>query len=354
MVVLCQKWADAFMKANPGVQVQVTGGGSGTGIAALLNGTTDLAAASRQIKPKEVATAVLSHGSKPQETATALDGIGVYVNETNPIEALTMDQLHDIFTGKITNWNKVGGPDLEITVYSRENNSGTYAFFKETVLEDKDYTQRAQTMAGTAALISAVAEDKRGIGYGGVGYAKGVRIVPLKRTDDGEPAEPTEAKVASGDYPISRALYLYANPKSLTPEANAFLAFTTSPDGQRIVKEVGYYPLNAAAVAEAAPDSKPAASATNPQPAAAAPVAMPEGASNILSVHLDLVKREKALIEREIAIARRESEVAMREMRAAEREAAAAKREESVAAAEESLAKREAAVAAALGLTAQN
>lgn len=351
MVVLCQKWAEAFMKANPGVQVQVTGGGSGTGIAALLNGTTDLAAASRQIKPKEVATAVLSHGSKPQETATALDGIGVYVNESNPVEALTMAQLNDIFTGKITNWNKVGGPDLEITVYSRENNSGTYAFFKETVLDDKDYTSRAQTMAGTAALISAVAEDKRGIGYGGVGYAKGVRIVPLKKTEDAEPAEPTEAKVASGDYPISRALYLYANPKSLTPEANAFLAFVTSPAGQKIVKEVGYYPLDAEVVADAAPEASSAAAAsTGPQPA----VAMPEGSSNVLSVHLELVKREKALIDREIAIARRESEVAMREMRAAEREAAAAKREESVAEAEEGLAKREAAVAAALGLTAQN
>jgi len=290
---------------------------------------------------------------KPQETATALDGIGVYVNESNPIKALTMAQLNDIFTGKITNWKKVGGPDLEITVYSRENNSGTYAFFKETVLDDKDYTQRAQTMAGTAALISAVAEDKRGVGYGGVGYAKGVRIVPLKKTEDAEPAEPTEAKVASGDYPISRALYLYANPKSLTPEANAFLAFVTSPAGQKIVKEVGYYPLDTEVVADAAPEA-PSASSTGPQPAAAAPVVMPEGSSNVLSVHLELVKREKALIDREIAIARRESKVAMREMRAAEREAAAAKREESVAEAEEGLAKREAAVAAALGLTAKN
>lgn len=369
MVVLAQRWADAFMQANPGIQVQVTGGGSGTGIAALLNRTTDLAVSSRPIRAREVATAVLNSGQKPAETTTALDGIGIVVHKENPVEALSMEQLEAIFTGKITNWKEVGGPDLEMTVYSRENNSGTYAFFRDHVLNGQDFSQRAQTMVGTAALMSAVSQDPRGIGYGGIGYTGDIRVLPVIPVGAAKPVPPTEENVISRAYPISRELFIYVDPVALKPESNAFIAFVLGADGQRIVREVGFYPLSmpvAAGEQAVASVSAPnaggsrtgAVPAVAPAEAPAQVTAQPaigtEGMNGILAIHLHLVERERLLAEREVAIAKREVDAAMRDMRSAEREAAIARRESALAEASAELAKREGAVAAALGLAASN
>src|SRR5262249_51534881 len=143
----------------------------------------------------------------------ALDGLSVYVNSDNPISELSLDDLEQIFTGKVKNWKKFGGKDTPITVYSRENSSGTYEFFKEHVLKGRDFTSSAQTMPGTAALLQSVSRDPKGIGYGGAAYGQGARALKIKKTPDSEAIEPTEANVVSQKYPIWRYLYNYLNPE---------------------------------------------------------------------------------------------------------------------------------------------
>ena len=171
MVVLGQRWAEEYMKKNPATTIQVTGGGSGTGISALINGTTDVCEASRAMKDAEKKQLADKAGAPPVEITVAKDGLSVYVNDTNPLSELTMDQLKQIFTGKIDNWKGVGGPDAKIIPYSRENSSGTYVYFKDNVLGGADYMPGMQSMPGTAAVVNAVSKDKFGIGYGGAAYS---------------------------------------------------------------------------------------------------------------------------------------------------------------------------------------
>jgi phosphate transport system substrate-binding protein len=175
LVILAQKWAETYMGQKPGVKIQVTGGGTGTGFAALQNKTTDLCNASRKIKSAEIAKCIEAFGKRPTEYKVALDGLSIYVAAENAVKELTVEQLELIFTGKIKNWKEVGGNDAPITVYSRENSSGTYEFFKEHVLKGKDFAASAQTMPGTAAVLQAVAKDKNGIGYGGAAYGAGAK-----------------------------------------------------------------------------------------------------------------------------------------------------------------------------------
>ena len=160
MVVLGQRWAEEFMRKQPQTTIQVTGGGSGTGISALINGTTDVCEASRAMKDTEKKQLAEKAGAPPVEIPVAKDGLSVYVNESNPLTEMTMADLKAIFTGKITSWKELGGPDAKIIPYSRENSSGTYVFFKEHVLENADFTPRAQNMPGTAAVVNAVTKEK--------------------------------------------------------------------------------------------------------------------------------------------------------------------------------------------------
>ena len=243
LVILAQKWAENYMAKNPGTKIQVTGGGSGIGFAALQNKSTDLANASRKIKAKEIAECVKAFGRRPTEYKVALDGLSVYVAEGNAVKELTMAQLEDIFTGQIKNWKQLGGNDAPITVYSRENSSGTYEFFKETVLKGKDFVASAQTMPGTAAVLQAVAKDPNGIGYGGVAYGQGARSLSVKASDSSAAVEPTEENVLKGTYPIWRYLYVYVNPALDKGETEAYLTWIRSEDGQKVVKDVGYFPL---------------------------------------------------------------------------------------------------------------
>ena len=208
MVILAQHWAEAYAGANEGVLVEVNGGGSGTGFTALINGVTDIANASRPIKESEVRALTERRSVEPIETRVALDAIAIYVHEDNPVETLSLAQLARLYRGQVSNWSEVGGPDRPVTLYGRENSSGTYAYFKEHVLDERDFAVETQSLPGTAGVIQAVSVDPGGIGYGGIGYASGVRIVPL-RVEDGTAIEPTLDNARDGTYPLARFLFMY-------------------------------------------------------------------------------------------------------------------------------------------------
>ena len=213
LVILAQKWAEVYMGQHADVKIQVTGGGTGTGFAALQSKTTDLCDASRKAKPAEIAKCqVVFGGLRPTEYKVALDGLSVYVNPESQLKELTLDQVKDIFSGKVKNWKDVGGPDAPITVYSRENSSGTYEFFKEHVLKGGDFAASAQTMPGTAAIVQAVVKDKNGIGYGGAAYGGGSKLLAIKKDESSPAITPTEETVVNGTYPIWRHIYVYLNP----------------------------------------------------------------------------------------------------------------------------------------------
>ena len=243
MVILGQRWAEVYMKKNPGATIQVTGGGSGTGIAALINGTTSIAESSRPMKDKEKAEVRSKRGAEVLELPVAVDGLAVYVHESNPVSELSLQQLKAIYTGAVKNWKEVGGKDERIILYSRENNSGTYVYFKEHVLENADYFPTAQTLPGTAAVINAVAKDRRGIGYGGIAYGKGIKHLRVKADDKSPAVEPTMENVLAARYPISRFLYWYFA-GAPTGDVREFAEWVVSKDGQTVVENVGYYPLN--------------------------------------------------------------------------------------------------------------
>jgi phosphate transport system substrate-binding protein len=245
LVILAQKWAETYMGKNSGVKIQVTGGGTGTGFAALQNQTTDLCNASRKIKAKEIENCQKAFNKRPTEYKVAIDGLSVYVSADNAVKELTVEQLELIFTGKIKNWKNVGGADAPITVYSRENSSGTYEFFKEHVLKGKDFTSSAQTMPGTAAVLQAVAKDKNGIGYGGAAYGAGAKHLAIKADESSPALDPTEENVVGQKYPIWRHLYIYVNPALDKGEVGTYLKWIRSDAGQEVVKNVGYFPLPA-------------------------------------------------------------------------------------------------------------
>ncbi len=243
MVILGQRWAEVYMSKTPGISVQVTGGGSGTGIAALINGTTDIAESSRPMKDAEKADTKAKRGKEVLELPVAVDGLGVYVHEVNPVSELTLAQIKAIYTGAVKNWKEVGGRDEKIILYSRENNSGTYVYFKEHVLENADYYPTAQTLPGTAAVINAVSKDIRGIGYGGIAYGKGIKHLRVKKDANSPAVEPTIENVLAARYPISRYLYWYLAGQP-TGEVKKLVEWALSKEGQGVVEKVGYYPLS--------------------------------------------------------------------------------------------------------------
>jgi phosphate transport system substrate-binding protein len=242
MVVLGQRWAEEYMSVHKDSSIQVTGGGSGTGISALINGTTDICQASRAMSASEKEKLRDRYNSVGVEIPVARDGLSVYVNASNPLTEIAMDKLKLIFTGKVTNWKELGGPDAKIVVYSRENSSGTYVFFKEHVLQNADYTVRAQSMPGTAAVVNAVAKEKFGIGYGGAAFAKGIKVLNIKKDASSPAVTPNLAHVTDGSYPLSRPLFFYLRNKPAGEIAN-FVTWVLSDAGQAVVSKVGYYPV---------------------------------------------------------------------------------------------------------------
>lgn len=255
MVNLSQKWAEEYMKLHPEVSIQVTGGGSGTGVAALLNKTTEIANSSRELKSAELEDAK-AKSVTPFTYQVALDGIAVIVHPESKVDNLTIQQVSDIFSGKIKNWKSVGGIDMPITLYGRENSSGTYEFFKDHVLgkvdgKQVDYSTSTQVLQGTAALGEAVARDKKGIGYGGVGYfaeRNDVKILHIKKDENSNAISPSENNkvnydvIWSGDYSISRYLYCFTNGEA-TGKLKEFMDFIVSQEGQDVVRTMEYIPL---------------------------------------------------------------------------------------------------------------
>jgi phosphate transport system substrate-binding protein len=242
LVRLGQRWAEEYMKVNPDAVIQVSGGGSGTGIAALLNGTTDICEASRDMKEKEYKLAK-EKGIEAFRVSVALDGIAVFLHDNNPVTDLSLAQLKGIYSGAITNWNEVGGPDARIILYGRENNSGTYAFFKAHVLNKEDYSDYTQTLPGTAAVVNAVSKDPNGIGYGGIAWASGVKFAAVKNGDDAEAILPSIESVSSGKYPISRDLYWFFKGKP-DGELKKLVNWALSEAGQKIAADIDYVPLS--------------------------------------------------------------------------------------------------------------
>lgn len=242
MVILGQRWAEEYMKKHPETVIQVTGGGSGTGIAALTNGSTDIAECSRPMKQEEKDAIKKSQNKDVEEIPVALDGLAIYVHKDNPLTKITLPQAKAIYTGKSARWEDLGVTLGPIITYGRENNSGTYAYFKEHVLEKEDFAPEVLSLPGTAAVINAISKDKKAIGYGGIAYAKGIRALKVGKDEKDPGVEPTMANVMSGKYPISRSLYFYTAgaPDS---DAKAFIAWVLGPEGQKICEEVGYYPL---------------------------------------------------------------------------------------------------------------
>jgi phosphate transport system substrate-binding protein len=242
MVILVQRWAEKFMSSHAGTSVQVTGGGSGTGIAALVNGTTDICASSRPMKDAERAQLAEKRAANAREIPVALDALAIYLHESNPVKDLSMEQVKSIYTGLVANWKDVGGNDASIIAYSRENNSGTYVYFKEHVLGSADFAAATQTLPGTAAVTNAVARDPNAIGYGGIAYAKGIRLGAIRKAAADAPVEPTIENALSGEYPLSRFLYFYTAGEP-TGEAAAFIQWVLGAEGQAVIQEVGYFPL---------------------------------------------------------------------------------------------------------------
>jgi phosphate transport system substrate-binding protein len=240
MVNLGQAWAEVFQTENPGVMVSLKGGGSGTGIAALINGTVDFANASRQMKPEEI-TEAQGKGVEPVETEVAKDAIAVVVNPANPVTALTIDQLGKIYRGEITNWKDVGGPDKAIVLLSRDSSSGTYEYFKEEVVakddENAEYAKEAKLLPSTQAIVDETKANPEAIGYIGLGYVTpDVKVLEI----DGKAA--TLESALDGTYVLSRGLYMYSNGEPADVQ-KAYIDWILSPAGQKVVEEQGFVPL---------------------------------------------------------------------------------------------------------------
>lgn len=245
---LSQVWAEAYMGKNPGVSISVAGGGSGTGISMLLNGTCVIANSSRDAKPKEIATA-RDANKKLVGTKLAKDGLAIIVNPANDVKNLSISQLNALYSGKWDNWSQVGGANKRVVLVGRDTSSGTYGFFQEAVLGGKAYAKSMLSMPSNAAVAQAVAQSKDAIGYVGVAYADQfeksgkVKILAVSKTQADAGIKPTDANVMSGKYPLFRYLMAYTigSPSGVTGD---FMKWCTGPEGQKLVGKAGYLPLN--------------------------------------------------------------------------------------------------------------
>jgi phosphate transport system substrate-binding protein len=241
MLIMNQRLAEAFGEKTGG-NVNVTGGGSSIGITSFINGVADIAAASRPIRAREIKSAQ-SRNAIANVIPVALDGLAIGVHKDNPVKSLSMDQLREIYIGKITNWSQVGGNNAPIVVFSRDSNSGTYGFFQQVVLKNQNWGKGVRFMPSTQDEIREVTKTPAGIAYGGVAYFKnksGVKVLPVSPKAGSAPIAPTEDNVRSKKYPIWRYLYFITNGKP-SGETKKYVDFTLSAQGQKIIEEVGYY-----------------------------------------------------------------------------------------------------------------
>jgi len=247
LVNLALAWAEAYMQAHSDIRISVTGGGSGTGIAAMINGTTDIANASREMKPEEVSAAE-ANGIFPQQFVVARDAIAVVINPSNPVDRLTMQQVSDVYTGKISNWRQVGGEDRPIVLLSRESNSGTYVYFLENVIRlgQKDsqslFSPDTLLMPSSEGISTEVRQNPNTLGYDGLGYVTAdQKMVAIARDENSPYVLPSAGTVNDGSYPISRPLYMYTAGKPSGP-IKAYLDWVLG-EGQAMVTALGFVPL---------------------------------------------------------------------------------------------------------------
>ena len=248
LVNVALAWAEQYMQEHPKVRISVTGGGSGTGIASLINGTADIANASREMKSEEV-KAAQANGITPVEFVVARDAIAVVVNPSNPVRALNLQQISDIYTGKITNWREVGGDDRPIVLLSRESNSGTYVYVLENVIRMGDpkskllFTPDTLLMPSSEGISTEVRQNPNAIGYDGLGYVTPDQKVLAVARDASSPyVLPSVATVNNGTYPISRPLYMYTIGEP-SGQVKAYLDWVLGP-GQKLVSKLGFVPLH--------------------------------------------------------------------------------------------------------------
>jgi phosphate transport system substrate-binding protein len=248
LVNLALAWAEAYAAEHPDVRISVTGGGTGTGIAALINGTVDLANASREMKEEEIADAE-KNGVDPVQHVVARDAIAVVVNPTNPVSELTIQQISDIYTEKITNWSEVGGEERPIVLLSRESNSGTYVYFLENVIRmgeksDLLFSPNTLLMPSSEGISEEVRQNPNAIGYDGLGYVTpDQKTIAVASGAQGPYVLPSVETVNDKSYPIARSLYIYSNgqPKGVL---KAYLDWVLT-DGQEQVLDLGFVPLQA-------------------------------------------------------------------------------------------------------------
>lgn len=244
MTSLVRTWANNFMQKDPDVPISVNAGDSGAGIEALLNRTTDLAAASRDLNPTELAL-VHTKSIKLKKITVARDSIAIIVNPANPVSALTLAQVKDIFAGTVTDWSGVGGEKKPIQVFTREEKSGTYNFVKEHLLQGADYAKSAETVLSGKDLLAAIEKSKTAIGYLGMGTAAEagakVKVIGLKLSADSEPVKPTELSTIN-DYPLSRPLIFFMD-EDAKPSVRKFVDYCLGADAQKLVHAAGYAPV---------------------------------------------------------------------------------------------------------------
>ncbi|MCZ7549796.1 MAG: phosphate ABC transporter substrate-binding protein [Anaerolineales bacterium] len=248
IVNLALAWAERYQAEHPDVRISVTGGGSGTGLASLINGSADIANASRKIKPEEAAEAQ-KNGIQPVEHVIARDAIAVIVNPENPVGELTLQQVSDIYSGKINNWQGAGGEDRPIVRLSRETNSGTHIYFLETVLRlgEKDnqtlFSMDTLLLPSSEGIVAEVRDNPNAIGYDGLGYVpKDLKVIAIARARDGPYVLPSAATVNDKTYPIARDLYMYTAGEP-TGVLAAYLDWIFSPEAQEIVLQLGFVPI---------------------------------------------------------------------------------------------------------------
>lgn len=249
IVNLALAWAEAYRQVNPDLLIAVTGGGSGTGIASLINGTVDIANVSRQMEEGEIAAAE-ANGITPMEFVVAIDALAIIVHPSNPVSQLTIDQLSDIFTGRITNWKDVGGIDAPIVLLSRETNSGTHVYFLEEVVRKGDpdatdiFAPQTLLMPSSVGITSEVRRNPRAIGYDGLGYVdpEHEKIIAVAADANSPYVLPTVETGMDGSYPIARPLYMYTAGEP-SPVVAEYLKWIQGPHGQQIVAELGFVPL---------------------------------------------------------------------------------------------------------------
>ncbi len=261
MVNLAQSWAEAFNRDHPEISITVKGGGSGVGIANLVGGKIEIAAASRPMEPKEIETAKTKTGKTPQEFVVGRDALAIYVHRDNPLAKISLEELAEIYgtDGKITNWKELGVDNAqcdggEIIRISRQNSSGTYAYFKEAVLgKGRDYKPGFTAQSGSSDVVALVSNTPCAIGYSGMGYRTDqVKVLPVSKTKADTPIEPTVAAAQDGTYPIARPLYLYTAGEPTGP-VQTFIEWIRGAEGQKIVEQEGYVPVTQAPPTEATP-----------------------------------------------------------------------------------------------------